>query len=47
MITSPMLKRLAAPAPEDITSGTTPSTVAAVVISIGRRRMVEAATIAS
>ena len=38
-ITSPMLKRETAPAPLATISGTTPSTMAAVVIRIGRNRI--------
>ena len=41
-ITSPMLMRDAAPAPRRITSGTTPSTIAAVVMRIGRKRIAAA-----
>jgi DNA-binding transcriptional LysR family regulator len=46
-ITRPIEKRDAAPAPEAITSGTTPNTIAAVVIRIGRSRMPAASSIAS
>ena len=42
-----MLKRDTAPAPLAISSGTTPSTIAAVVIRIGRSRMPAAVSIAS
>src|SRR5258706_4318183 len=46
-ITSPMLKRLTAPAPLAIRSGTTPSTIAPVVIRIGRSRIPAAVSTAS
>src|SRR5258708_7308683 len=46
-ITSPMLKRLTAPAPLAIRSGTTPSTIAPVVIRIGRSRIPAAFSTAS
>ena len=46
-ITSPIAWRPAAPAPEAITSGTTPRTIAAVVIRIGRSRTPAASSIAS
>ena len=36
--TTPIEKRLAAPAPAAVTSGTKPTTIAAVVIRMGRRR---------
>lgn len=42
-----MLKRPAAPAPLAITSGMTPSTMAAVVIRIGRKRVAAACSMAS
>ena len=47
VIINPMLKRLLAPAPDAITRGQTPSTVAKVVIRIGRRRNDAASTTAS
>src|SRR5258705_1793438 len=46
-ITSPMLKRLTAPAPLAIRRGTTPSTIAPVVIRIGRSRIPAAFSTAS
>ncbi|MNY37853.1 hypothetical protein D3C86_1724410 [compost metagenome] len=45
-ITRPICRRLSAPAPLPSTSGSAPSTVAAVVIRIGRRRSTEASRIA-
>ncbi len=45
-ITSPRFERLTAPAPDAVISGTTPSTMAPVVISIGRRRIPDAFSIA-
>ncbi len=45
-MTSPMLKRLAAPAPVARTIGIKPTTMAAVVIRIGRNRTEAALTIA-
>src|SRR6185312_896268 len=46
-ITKPMSWRPAAPAPPANTSGTTPSTMAMVVIRIGRKRTAAASSIAS
>ena len=46
-ITKPIAKRDAAPAPLANTSGRTPSTIAAVVINIGRSRTDAAATMAA
>ena len=46
-ITNPMLTRLTAPAPEAKISGITPSTIEAVVIKIGRKRVVAADSIAT
>ena len=46
-ITSPIAFRAAAPAPSAVISGTTASAMAAVVIRIGRRRILAAAMIAS
>ncbi|MCY1175617.1 hypothetical protein D9M73_158610 [compost metagenome] len=46
-ITVPMSKRLTAPAPVARISGTMPNTIAAVVISTGRRRIAAASSIAS
>ncbi|MCY1457557.1 hypothetical protein D9M71_748620 [compost metagenome] len=46
-ITMPMSKRLTAPAPVAISSGITPRTIAAVVISTGRRRIAAASSTAS
>src|SRR5574337_1181592 len=46
-ITIPIAWRPAAPAPDAITSGTTPKTIAAVVIRIGRSRIEAASSIAS
>ena len=46
-ITSPMLNRETAPAPLATICGTTPSTIAAVVIRIGRSLMLAARSIAS
>ena len=41
-ITSPILKRLTAPAPVAVINGITPNTIAAVVIKMGLKRMPEA-----
>ncbi|MCY1379172.1 hypothetical protein D9M69_668650 [compost metagenome] len=46
-ITRPMLKRLLAPAPLAKSSGTRPTTIAAVVIRIGRSRMRAACSMAA
>ncbi len=46
-ITVPIVKRLSAPAPVAIINGNTPSTIAAVVIKIGRSRITAAFSIAS
>ncbi|MCY1367380.1 hypothetical protein D9M69_543110 [compost metagenome] len=46
-ITMPMSKRLTAPAPLASSSGITPRTIAAVVISTGRRRIAAASSMAS
>ncbi|AHE66572.1 hypothetical protein Loa_01016 [Legionella oakridgensis ATCC 33761 = DSM 21215] len=46
-ITKPISKRLTAPAPEAMRSGTTPNTMAAVVIKIGRRRIPAASSTAA
>ena len=46
-MTRPIEKRALAPAPDAMISGTTPSTMAAVVIRIGRSRTRAASTIAS
>jgi hypothetical protein len=46
-MTNPTLKRDAAPAPEAVINGTTPNTIAAVVIRIGRSRIPAAWMIAS
>jgi len=46
-MTSPIANREAAPAPLANTSGSTPKTMAAVVIKIGRSRVPAAATIAA
>ena len=46
-MTSPMLKRLTAPAPLAVISGMTPNTMAPVVIRIGRRRNPAACLMAS
>ena len=46
-ITRPMLKRDTAPAPLAVIKGTTPSTIAAVVIRIGRSRIAAACSMAS
>src|SRR5882724_9097374 len=46
-ITRPMEKRDTAPAPVAVMSGMTPSTIAAVVMRIGRRRMPAAISMAS
>ena len=47
MITSPMSKRLTAPGPLAISSGTMATSIATVVMRMGRRRMVEARSTAS
>ena len=41
-ITRPMLNRLTAPAPEAVMRGITPRTIAAVVMRMGRKRMLAA-----
>ncbi|MNF12828.1 hypothetical protein D3C80_2144610 [compost metagenome] len=46
-ITVPISKRLTAPAPLAKISGTIPNTIAAVVISTGRRRIAAACSTAS
>jgi len=46
-IVRPIAKRDCAPAPEARISGAMPTTIAAVVIRIGRRRIEAASTIAS
>ena len=46
-MTMPMSTRVTAPAPEATISGTMPTTIAAVVIRIGRRRTPAASSIAS
>ena len=45
-MTMPIVKRGRAPAPEAMISGTMPTTIAAVVIRIGRRRTPAACSIA-
>lgn len=46
-ITSPISKRLTAPAPDAMSNGNTPKTMAAVVIKIGRNRMAAASSTAA